>query len=127
MEAGRKKMASGAVHHKWDDLNEDAPMPKLTRRRVVGKQAMISRVFLRSGCDIPTHSHANEQLVCVISGKTRFGVGAEGSQERQELILSAGEVLELPGNCPHSCYALEDTLILDIFSPPSQTTGIDRH
>jgi hypothetical protein len=27
---------------------------------------------------------------------------------------------------PHSCYAIEDTLILDVFSPPSQTTGIDK-
>ena len=118
---------SGAVHHRWDELKEDAPMPLLTRKRVIGQQAMISRVQLRKGCDIPTHAHANEQIACVISGKCRFGVGAEGSPARQEIVVSSGEVLELPGNCPHSCFAMEDTLILDIFSPPSATTGIDRH
>jgi quercetin dioxygenase-like cupin family protein len=123
---GKTTTKSGAVHHKWDQLAEDAPMPKLTRRRVIGKQAMISRVFLRNGCDIPTHAHENEQIACVISGEARFGVGAEGSPQRQELIVGAGEVLELPANVPHSCFAMEDTLILDIFSPPSQTTGIDR-
>ncbi len=126
MSNGITKTSSGAVVHRWDELAEDTPMPKLARRRVIGKQAMISRVLLRAGCDIPTHAHENEQMACVISGKARFGLGAEGSPQRQELVVSAGEVLELPSNCPHSCFAMEDTLILDIFSPPSQTTGIDR-
>ena len=102
-------------------------MPMLARKRVIGQQAMISRVFLKKGCDIPTHAHTNEQIACVISGKIRFGLGAEGSPQRSELTLGPDEVLHLPSNVPHSAYAVEDTLILDIFSPPSQTTGIDRH
>jgi len=28
-------------------------------------------------------------------------------------------------NAPHGDEAIEDTLILDLFSPPSETTGID--
>ena len=117
---------SGAVHFRWNDQPEDCPMPMLARKRVIGQQAMISRVFLKKGCDIPTHAHANEQIACVISGKIRFGLGAEGSPQRSELTLGPDEVLHLPSNVPHSAYAVEDTLILDIFSPPSQTTGIDR-
>ena len=118
---------SGATVHNWTKLSEDTPMELLARKRVIGQQAMISRVFLRKGCDIPTHAHPNEQFACVLSGRARFGLGAEGSPQRQELTVGAEEVVQLPANVPHSCYALEDTLILDVFSPPSQTTGIDRH
>jgi quercetin dioxygenase-like cupin family protein len=41
--------------------------------------------------------------------------------------LKGGEVLVLPGNVAHSCTALEDSHILDLFSPVSATTGVDRH
>src|SRR5262249_16886517 len=99
---------------------------RLTRRRIAGTQAMLARVVLRAGCDVKTHAHDNEQFSVVLSGKVRFGVGAEGSPVRQELIVQSGEVLLLPANTPHSPHGLEDWLILDIFSPPSQGTGIDR-
>src|SRR5262245_9944329 len=121
------KTKSGAVHVRWSEQPEDHPMNLLARKRVIGQQAMISRVFLKKGCDIPTHAHENEQIAMVISGRARFGLGAEGSPERSELVVGPDEVLHLPGNVPHSCFAIEDTLILDVFSPPSQKTGIDRH
>ena len=120
------KTESGAVHVRWNEQPDDHPMPLLARKRVIGQQAMISRVFLKKGCDIPTHAHENEQIAIVISGKARFGLGAEGSAARSELIVGADEVLHLPSNVPHSRYAMEDTLIIDVFSPPSQKTGIDR-
>jgi quercetin dioxygenase-like cupin family protein len=119
-------MPSGATHYVWEQLPHDNPLELLTRRRVIGKNAMIARVLLRKGCDVKTHAHDNEQFACVLSGRVRFGVGAEGSPQRQDRVVSAGEVLHLPGNVPHSAYALEDSVILDIFSPPSLTTGIDR-
>jgi quercetin dioxygenase-like cupin family protein len=121
------KTSSGAIHVRWDDQPTDRPMELLERQRVIGQQAMISRVFLKKGCDIPTHAHANEQIAMIVSGQARFGLGAEGSSQRSEIVVGANEVLHLPSNVPHSCYALEDTLIFDVFSPPSQTTGIDRH
>ena len=121
------KTDSGAVHVRWSEQPVDRPMDLLERKRVIGQQAMISRVFLKKGCDIPTHAHENEQIAMVVSGKVRFGLGAEGSTGRKDLIVGADEVLHLPSNVPHSCYAIEDTLIYDVFSPPSQKTGIDKH
>ena len=55
----------------------------------------------------------------------RFRFGPE-SGRREELTLNAGEVLHLPSNLPHEATALERCLVLDVFSPPSATTGIDR-
>jgi quercetin dioxygenase-like cupin family protein len=119
--------SSGAVHVCWKDQPEDRPMELLSRKRVIGQQAMISRVLLKKGCDVPTHSHPNEQFSHVLSGKLRFGLGAEGSPQWTEIVVGPDECLHLPSNVPHSAYAVEDTIVLDIFSPPSQTTGIDRH
>jgi quercetin dioxygenase-like cupin family protein len=87
---------------------------------------MISHVTLQRGCRVPTHSHANEQFSCVLSGRLRFGVGAEGSPGRREVVVGPGEVMHLLPNVPHSADAEEDTVVLDIFSPPSERTGIDR-
>jgi quercetin dioxygenase-like cupin family protein len=115
-----------SLHLRWSDRPTDRPIDLLERKRVIGQQAMVSRVFLKKGCDIPTHAHVNEQIAMVMSGKVRFGIGAEGSNDRREVIVGAEEVMYLPSNLPHSCYAIEDTLIFDIFSPPSQMTGIDR-
>ena len=35
-------------------------------------------------------------------------------------MVRAGEVLHIPGNLPHQAEALEDTLDVDVFSPPRQ-------
>ena len=110
---------------RWSDLPVDRPMDLIERRRIIGAQAMISHVTLRAGCVVPTHAHANEQFACVLSGRIRFGLGAEGSPERREVECTGGETLHLPANMPHSAVALEDTVILDVFSPPSAATGID--
>lgn len=117
---------SAAARYGWTDLQVDRPMPLLERRRVIGDRAMLSHVTLHKGCFVPTHAHENEQFACVLSGRLRFGVGAEGSPARREVVVGAGQVMHLPANVPHSALAEEETVVLDVFSPPSQATGIDR-
>lgn len=119
-------MNADTTCYRWDDLPSDRPMPMLERRRVIGSQAMLSQVLLQAGCRVPTHAHENEQFAFVMTGRLRFGIGAEGSPDRREIVVGAGEVLHLPPNVPHSADALEDSLVLDIFSPPSERTGIDH-
>ena len=45
------------------------------------------------------------------------GIGEDGEEE---VVVRAGEVLVIPSNVPHKAEALEDTLDVDIFSPPRQ-------
>lgn len=115
----------GATVYRWSDLPQDHPMPLLDRRRVIGERMMISEVRLHKGFRLQTHQHENEQFGVVISGRIRFGVGAEGSTGRYEVTLGAGEVIHFPAHVPHSAEALEETLILDLFSPVSAGTGVD--
>jgi quercetin dioxygenase-like cupin family protein len=125
--ASQSQATMQARQYRWSDLPQDAPMELLSRKRIIGEQMMISQVQLKKGCFVPTHSHANEQFACIMSGELRFGIGEEGTPERYEVRVKAGGVLHLPSNVPHSAEALEDTLVIDLFSPPSATTGIDRH
>ena len=110
-----------ATLYRWDDLTTDTPMPLLVRQRVIGDLMMISRVELQKGCKVPMHSHANEQISCMISGRLKFVLGPDN----RELVAVAGEVLHLPAHVPHAAEALENCVVLDLFAPPSQTTGID--
>ena len=115
-----------AVCYRWADLPRDRPLNLLERRRVIGERVMLSEVLLQRGCIVPTHAHENEQFCCVLTGRLRFSLGAEGSPQRRELEVGSGEVLHLPSGVPHSAEALEQTLVIDVFSPVSETTGIDR-
>ncbi|MCP3978516.1 MAG: cupin domain-containing protein [bacterium] len=117
---------SGALVHRWSDLESDRPMEKIERRRVVGERAMLSLVVLSEGCDVPTHRHDNEQFAHVLRGRIRFGLGERDTPGYREVEVAAGEVLQLPGGVPHSAYAIEESEVLDVFAPPSETTGIDR-
>lgn len=118
------KTTCDAVLSRWDDLESDEPMALLSRKRVIGEKAMISRVVLKKGCLVPRHAHEDEQFACIIAGALEFTIG-DGSQPRV-ITARSGEVMHLPSNIPHAAKAHEDTVVLDIFSPPSETTGIDR-
>ena len=119
-------MPDAARLYRWDDLPQDAPMALITRKRVIGDRMMISSVRLAKGFALASHRHENEQIVVVLSGRCRFGLGEEGTKEHREVEVRGGDVLHLPSNVPHSCQALEETAILDLFSPVSEKTGVDR-
>lgn len=110
----------------WTSLETDHPMPTIARQRVIGERAMVSRVMLAKGCVVPKHAHENEQIACIVSGKIRFALGEPGSDDCCEVTANGGDVLMLPSNLPHSAEALEETVVLDVFSPPSEATGIDK-
>jgi quercetin dioxygenase-like cupin family protein len=107
---------SGAARlYRWDDLPRERVTDKLERRLITGERMMLAHVYLAKGCVVPKHSHDNEQLTYVLEGALRFRLGEGGAEE---VVVGAGEVLHIPSNLPHEAEALEDTLDVDIFSPP---------
>ena len=87
----------------------------LDRRLITGERMMLAHVYLKKGCIVPKHSHENEQLTYILEGALRFWLGED---QTETLDVRAGEVLHIPGNLPHKAEALEDTLDVDVFSPP---------
>ena len=108
---------TAARFYRWSELPKEKLNDKLDRRMLNGERVMLAHIYLRKGCTVPRHFHENEQLSYILEGAMRFHVGPNGEEE---VVVRAGEVLVLPSNLPHSAEALEDTLSLDVFSPPRQ-------
>jgi quercetin dioxygenase-like cupin family protein len=72
---------------------------------------------------VPRHAHANEQITTLVEGKLRFRFDSE------EVVMVAGQSLQIPSNAPHEVEALEESLAIDVFAPPRDDwrTGNDAY
>ncbi len=109
--------ADDVTWYRWDEMPREQVSPMLDRKLITGERMMLAHVYLKKGCIVPRHQHENEQLTYILEGALRFSIGED---EREEVIVRAGEVLHIPSNVWHKAEALEDTLDVDIFSPPRQ-------
>ena len=103
--------------YRWDSMKKERVSDMLERRLITGDRMMLAHVYLKKGCIVPKHSHENEQLTYILEGALKFSIGEDGSEE---ITVRAGEVLLIPSNVPHKAEALEETLDVDVFSPPRQ-------
>ena len=103
--------------YRWDDMQKENVTEMLDRRLITGDRMMLAHVYLKKGAIVPRHAHENEQLTYILEGALRFWIGED---ENETIDVRAGEVLHNPSNVPHKAEALEDTLDVDIFSPPRQ-------
>ena len=110
----------------WKDVERESLNPLIEREMVYGQQIMVARVFIKKDGHVPLHHHHNEQLTYILEGALKFAINDK------EIVVRAGEVLCIPANMPHEAWALEDTLDLDVFTPPredwlNRTDGYLRH
>ena len=105
------------VLYRWDDMPKEKLSDSLSRRLVTADRMMLAHVYLDKGCVVPKHSHENEQLTYILEGALHFWIGEDGEEE---VTVRAGEVLVIPSHVVHKAEALEDTLDVDVFSPPRQ-------
>ena len=102
---------------RWSDMPKERVTDQISRRLVTGERMMLAHVYLEKGSVVPRHSHENEQLTYILEGALHFWIGEE---QKEEIIVRAGEVLLIPSNVPHRALALEDTLDVDVFHPLRQ-------
>ena len=67
---------------------------------------------LAAGSKMPEHQHPQEQQVYILSGRMKLIV--EGTPHE----LATGDSFYLASNVPHGVETLEETRVLDTFSPP---------
>lgn len=115
--------------HQWESMPREKLSPLLERRLITGERTMLAHVYLKRGCVVPLHSHMNEQMTYILEGALRLWLGTEGTPDYKVYDVHAGEVLLIPPHVPHRAEALEDTLDLDIFTPPRQDwlDGTDQY
>jgi quercetin dioxygenase-like cupin family protein len=99
-------------HRRWSELPLETLNPLIDRHFVVGEQVMLARILLKKGAVVPEHHHHNEQVTWVLEGALEFAI------DGKTVVVRAGEVLCIPPNMPHAATALEDTVDIDVFTPP---------
>lgn len=109
--------ANKVTWYRWDEMPRESVSAMLDRRLITGDRMMLAHVYLKKGCIVPRHQHENEQLTYILEGALRFWIGED---EKQQVDVRAGEVLHIPSNVWHKAEALDDTLDVDVFSPPRQ-------
>ena len=102
---------------RWDEMEKEHVVEGIDRRIINGDQMMLTHVYLKKGAVVPLHSHHNEQFTYVLEGVLRFWIGDETAEP---VDIGPREVLHIPSHVPHKAEALEDTLDVDVFSPPRQ-------
>ena len=93
---------------------ENVEMMAGVTRRTLGTtdEAMMCEFRMRKGAIVPEHSHMNDQVGYVVSGKVEMTIGSETT------IMTTGESYAIPGGVMHGLVILEDTVLIDAFSPP---------
>ena len=86
-------------------------LPGFFGRFLHGASSTLSYVTIIKGSRLPTHQHMHEQITHIIEGELEMIIGD------QQFVFTPGSVHVIPGNMPHSAYALTDCKVLDFFSP----------
>jgi quercetin dioxygenase-like cupin family protein len=97
--------------YQWDRIENEQLNPLFVRQVIHAENLTVARIQLKKGAAVPEHSHVNEQITMLESGRLRFRVCG------REIGVQAGQALVLEPNAPHSVEALEDSVAIDLFSP----------
>ena len=87
-----------------------------SRRKVLahdGSMMMVEVTFDKDGKG-SIHTHPHEQITYVAKGSFVFTI------DGVEHPVVQGDSLYFPSNTPHGCTALEDGILVDIFTPQRQ-------
>ncbi len=91
----------------WKAVEEGIRMKVLS----YGENLMMTMVKFKKGTTAPMHSHPHEQISYILEGKFVYRIGGE------EKIMERGDSVYVPSNAKHNVTALEDGIILDVFTP----------
>lgn len=94
--------------HPWIEI-----CPGIKRRTLTSGQTMYQMIAqLDAESVMPEHRHVQEQVVHILEGRMRLIV--QGTPHE----LRPGESFYLASNVPHGVETIENTRVLDTFSPP---------
>ena len=82
-------------------------------RRILAHEGgiMIVEATFQKGAVGTAHRHPHEQVSYILSGKFRYTMDGES------YILEKGDTYYVPPEVLHGAEALEDSVILDVFTP----------
>ncbi len=81
------------------------------RQVVWGTEGTLARFRFAKDAHVAPHRHPAEQFTCVVSGLMRLRVGGDN------VTLRAGDMLVIPPLAEHEVWVIEETEVIDFFSP----------
>lgn len=78
---------------------------------VHGKNTLMTEFLLERGKNLPNHSHPQEQIGYLVSGRITLVITGE------EYEVNPGDSWVIPGNVEHSAKIIEDSVAAEVFSP----------
>ncbi len=78
---------------------------------VYGERTLMTEFLLQKGRQLPKHSHLYEQTGYLVKGQIRLSIGPEENE------VGPGDSWCIPGGVEHSASALEDSVVVEVFSP----------
>ena len=104
-------MTRRATLTRWDELAQEKLSEMVSRKMVAGERQTVAQVWFKKGALVARHSHDSEQVTYVLDGALRCTIDGE------DLVVRAGEVVVIPSGVAHQIEVLDDTLVIDTFSP----------
>ena len=101
-------------HYDWNQIPAEQLNPLVTRKVIHTTAMTIARLTIAKGAVVPAHHHIHEQCAMVEKGALKFNL------DGQEILVSAGQALAIPSEVPHGVEAMEDTVVMDLFTPRRQ-------
>ena len=78
---------------------------------VFGKKTLFTEFRMNAGAVLPNHSHVHEQTGYLTKGKIQLTIG------KQVFVVEKGDCWCIPGNMQHSVKILENSIVVEVFSP----------
>jgi quercetin dioxygenase-like cupin family protein len=93
----------------WERVNES-----IDRKLVMGERLMMVMYRFAPDQVWPEEVHEAEQGGYILKGRIELALPAQGEKH----LLGAGDGYLIPPRIPHSWRVLEETILIDFFSPP---------
>jgi len=91
----------------WEEIQEGI------RRKILGfdDNLMMTLVEFKKNAQGSVHSHSHKQVTYIVHGLFEVQIGNEIK------LLKKGDSFFIPGSIEHGVVALEDALLVEVFSP----------
>ena len=100
------------MFNKADESGYKEVMEGVNQKTLVhGERTLLGKFKLAEGTIVPTHQHHHEQTGYLLSGRMRITIG-EDSYDAEK-----GDSWCIPGNVEHGVKVLENSVVIEIFSP----------
>ena len=100
--------------YNWNEVAVQELDNGITRQMITAGNMMLAQIFVPKGVSFPAHRISSEQITIYVKG------GAVYQSEQSRIEAREGDILHIPAGVQHSDQVVEDTVVLDVFSPPRE-------